>query len=478
MKQRGWMRSGIARAAMLAVLTAVVLAGCATSGPNTAQAPFSAVVAGAPAYPNVTFMVLSDTHFYDPSLGTSGKAWEAYMADDRKLLADSEETLQAAMEKVRLVKPSFLLVTGDLTKDGEKQCHDKFAGYLEDLKNAGIPSYVIPGNHDINNPHANRFLPTGETRRVPSVNPAEFADIYADFGYGHALYRDPASLSYIVQPVPGLWLLALDSAKYENNAAMNYPQTSGAIRAATYTWIEQHLREAAQQGVAVIACEHHPIMEHFDGMQAKFPEYIVDDNWRIANLLAAYNVRIIFTGHYHANSIVMHRWDQNAPAILQGKYIVDAETGSLVTWPCSFRTVTLSDSGSATITTSRVGQLPSYAAAGKSFDTDGKRVIEDGIANIAVATMKKYFVPQHDIDIIIPEVLSAMMAHYAGDAHFQGDEMLTHKGLSVMGGLVVSTYNSFVEGLWRVRPPVNVQLMEDNNLLIKADGTWSKTEAD
>ena len=93
--------------------------------------------------------------------GTAGKAWDAYMAADRKLLKDSEETLQAALEQVRLVKPDFVLVTGDLTKDGEKQCHEKFAAYLKDLKDAGIQAYVNPGNHDINNPDAARYLPSG-----------------------------------------------------------------------------------------------------------------------------------------------------------------------------------------------------------------------------------------------------------------------------------------------------------------------------
>lgn len=246
----------------------------------------------------------------------------------------------------------------------------------------------------------------------------------------------------IAQPFPGLWLLALDSAKYENNARLKYPETSGAIRTATCQSIERHLQEAAQKGVAVIAGEHHPLMEHFDGMKSKYPEYVLDDNWKIARLLAAYNVRMIFSGHYHASSIVMHRWDQRAPTMLQGKHIVDAETGSLVTWPCSYRTVHVFNDGRTTITTSRVDQLPSYAAAGRSFDRDGKLIIEDGIANIASATMRKYLVPQRDIDVLTPEIVQAMMAHYAGDAQFTGGEMITKKGLSVMGGLVVSAYDS------------------------------------
>ena len=133
----------------------------------------------------------------------------------------------------------------------------------------------------------------------------------------------------------------------------------------------------------------------------------------------------------------------------------------------------LAKDGRTRITTSRVDQLPSYAAAGRSFDVDGKRIIEDGIRNIAATTMKKYLVPQRDIDVLTPKIIDAMMAHYAGNAHFQGSDMLTKKGLSLMGNLVVSSYDTFIQGLWKVRSPANVQLMEDNNLTINADGSWS-----
>jgi hypothetical protein len=73
--------------------------------------------------------------------------------------------------------------------------------------------------------------------------------------------------------------------------------------------------------------------------------------------------------------------------------------------------MTLDGSGLVTIATSRVDQLPSYAAAGKSF----------------------------------------------------------------MGGLVVSSYRNFIRGVWKVQPPANVDLMEDNNLIIDSDGAWKKS---
>ena len=418
-------------------------------------------------------MVFSDTHLYDASLGTSGAAWDAYMAADRKLLADSEETLRVAFEQVRRVRPGFVLVTGDLTKDGEELCHEKFASYLKGLADAGIQAYVIPGNHDIDNPDAARFLPAGGTERVPSVSPGDFARIYAAYGYDQAIARDPASLSYVASPAPGLWLLLLDSARYERNEALHHPETSGAIRPATFAWIRSRLEEADRLGVAVIAAEHHPLMEHFAGMKAKYPEYVIDDNWKLAALLAAHNVRMIFTGHYHASSIVEHRWEDSDRTGLAGRAIVDVETGSLVTWPCSFRTVQLGADGSLDIRTSRVEQLPSYARAGKSFDVEGRRIIGEGIGNIAATTMNKFRVAQHDIETLTPEIVEAMMAHYKGDAHFPGGDMLTTRGLGLMGRLVVASYNTFVKGLWKTVPPKGVELMEDNDIRIAADGSWA-----
>jgi Predicted phosphohydrolases len=450
---------------------------CATSGPDSFRWPEAAKGgARATSYPGASFMVLSDTHLYDASLGTSGAAWDAYMAEDRKLLADSEETLKSAVARIEEAKPGFLIVTGDLTKDGERQCHQLFAKYLGELESAGIKCFVLPGNHDVNNPAARRFLASGGTQPIPNVSPDEFAAIYKGEGYGDALYRDPASLSYVAQPLPGLWLLMLDSAKYEKNAGMKWSETSGAIREPTYRWIEERLKEARDKGVAVIAAEHHPLMEHFAGMKDKYPEYVLDDNWRLASLLASYGVRLFFSGHYHASSIVMHRWDEKASGGLAGAYLVDVETGSLVTWPCSYRRVSLSRDGRVAISTSRIDQLPSYAAKGASFDLEGKKIIEDGISNIAKDTMKKYKVPAKDIDRITPRIVDAMMAHYAGDACFQGGGQIVPKeGLGPMGRLVISSYDTFLRGIWKTIPPANVGLMEDNDLVIEASGAWAAT---
>jgi hypothetical protein len=49
-------------------------------------------------YPNAKFAVISDLHYYDNSLGTTGTAFEEVLKSDRKLLKDSADLLDLTIE--------------------------------------------------------------------------------------------------------------------------------------------------------------------------------------------------------------------------------------------------------------------------------------------------------------------------------------------------------------------------------------------
>ena len=85
-----------------------------------------------------------------------------------------------------------MIISGDLTLEGEKLSHEAFAQKLGKLEDHGIPVYVIPGNHDINNPKAASYK-GAEVIPATRTTPEEFATIYRDFGYDEAISRDPAS---------------------------------------------------------------------------------------------------------------------------------------------------------------------------------------------------------------------------------------------------------------------------------------------
>jgi hypothetical protein len=463
-------RTAVDRVAVLfaaAVLgsAALLLASCAgapfrwTPSPETA-----ALLAGPrPVFPAARFAVISDLHFYDAVvLGSGGEAFAEEIAGNVKMLVESAEINVEALRTAEAAGVEFLLVTGDLTWNGEQVNHEDVAALLADLERSGVRVYVIPGNHDIRNPKAARFGPEGR-ESVPGVSPEEFAEIYGDFGYGEALRRDPASLSYMAEPVPGLWLLGIDSCRYSERTPKDEPVTAGRLDPDRLAWVETVLADALRLGKAVIVFLHHGVVEHFRDQAKSFSEYLVEDFPEIARMLAAHGVRVVFTGHYHAQDAALARFPD-------GSYLCDVMTGSLITTPF-VRFVTVDASGRMAIRSEPIASLPSFAAMGVDFASFAGTFIHERLADVAVQQMRKRSVPVRDTAALAPQIADAMLANCRGDERFTGTERLSTKGLSLMGRLVVLCYKSQIEALWDDLEPA------DNNLVIDlATGSWRAGE--
>lgn len=416
-------------------------------------------------FPSTQFLVASDLHYYDPALGTSGPAFQAYVDSDRKMLAQSQELLETLIGEIGRSPAQFVLISGDLTKDGEKPNHERMAAYLATIEQGGRQVFVVPGNHDIENPDAVRYTATG-TEPVPVVTPTEFAQIYRDFGYDQALARDPNSLSYLAEPVPGLWLLAIDSCDYADNLAMGEPQTNGRLTQDRLDWIEKILAQAKTQKKPVLAMCHHNLMEHYDSQQKNFPDYLLDDYPQIGNMLARFGVPVIFTGHYHAQDVTLTRYDD-------GSVLYDVETGSLVTYPVDYRQVAIGADQTMTIRTGQIVAIPSFSAQGKDFPTYAREFTQSGVETVARQVMTDLnlfgFLRMNASEIaeIVPQIGRAFIAHYGGDEHFPGGDKLKFRGLSIAGKMVIYNRAGLVLGLWQDKEPV------DRNLVINlVTGDW------
>jgi 3',5'-cyclic AMP phosphodiesterase CpdA len=412
----------------------------------------------AATYPPTKFIIISDLHLYDLSLGTEGKAFEDYLAEGRKLLRESVEIMGTTVDAIRNEQAGFVLLPGDLTKDGELVSHELAARYLGEIEAAGKKVYVVPGNHDINNGYAFKFV--GDSiERVPSVTPMEFAQIYSQFGYAEALYRDSASLSYMAEPVPGLWLLALDSCRYAENMEDEKPITDGKFNAETMEWIEDMLGRAMRENKAIIVMLHHGIVEHYAGQEKNYGEYIVDDFPAISKLLAMYNARLVFTGHYHAQDITLESYPK------AHKFIYDIETGSLVTYPNPYRVASIDTDQKASIRSAYIKSIESHPS---DFPDYARRYLQDGIEGIATKAIMGYGVKQEEAERLAKQVAMAFVAHYAGDEDLPpGQEIIQTSGLSLRGWLVITSRKGLVYGLWNdLEPP-------DSNITINLrTGEW------
>lgn len=358
-------------------------------------------------FPQLKLATFSDAHYFAPSLLiNNGPAFQTYLAQDRKLLVQSQAILDQTIAELTLAQPNIVLVPGDLTKDGELICHQGMTNYLHQLKAAGAKVFVCPGNHDIANPHA--FAYDGATATpVPSVTPAEFATLYADFGYGDALARDPNSLSYVSEPVPGLWILAMDSCHYERNTN-SAPFTGGYFDAARLSWITTQLAAARAQGKFVLGMMHHGILEHYAGQKTLFPEYVLDDYQAVAQLFASYGMEIVFTGHFHAQDIVQANFGSGP--------LFDIETGSLVTFPSPYRLLTLETNGNLAITSHPITTI-NFDLGGVPFPTYASNYLHAGLMDLAVymLTHPPYILPLPSAQFLAPAMAEAFVAHYQGD---------------------------------------------------------------
>lgn len=368
------------------------------------------------AMPHLKIAVMSDIHFLDPTLFTNdagaGAAFQNYLNFDPKLIELSAPILMKAVAEIVAAKPDILLIPGDLTKDGEKASHETMAVLLKQIADQGIKVFVIPGNHDINNPEAKAY-DGNNSSPTPSISANDFANIYSGFGYSNAISRDNNSLSYICEPFNKLWILGIDDCKYDLNETVEI--VSGVIKEGTMNWILEKLAEAKKKNITVLAMMHHGIMEHYAGQATIDPGYVTD-NWQTnADALIDAGLRVMFTGHYHANDITMRTKGNNT--------LFDIETGSLVTPPSPFRIISM-DPNSMYIDTKHVTSIAVPFPAGLDFVTYSNLFISghlDGIFNYMLQS-PPYNVPSEIAAGIAPLFRNALMAHYAGDEHITPEE--------------------------------------------------------
>ncbi len=248
----------------------------------------------------LTLAVATDLHFLPERLVRDGEAFHAAWAyGDGKQINHITALTEALVDQLLADPPDGVILTGDLTLNGEREGHLELARRLLPLRQAGIPVLVIPGNHDIGNAFAAGYN-RGKTYSVRTVGAEEFAEIYREFGYGQAISRDTASLSYTYPLSEGLWAVMLDTNKYDRQGAMSIPDNAGALPEETLRWLEGQLQAAKAQGVEVITATHHGLVDHSERLRQG---YTLDNALAARALLEAYGVPLNLSGHVHIQDI-------------------------------------------------------------------------------------------------------------------------------------------------------------------------------
>ena len=344
----------------------------------------TATTAWAKAEPSHKIVVIADPHVMAPELltNTSNTDWTTYIAGSRKLIDYSKALFDQTVTNISEMdeKPELVLIVGDLTKDGEKLSHDYVKGKLDELKTAGIPTLVIPGNHDLGTTDAKVY---GETTTDAAIyTKDQLATLYADYGFGSA-EREATTLTYACEPISGLVVIGIDSGK------------SGVLSETTLNWVCTKATAARAAGKQVIAMMHHPLIPHITGGDMFVETVSVANYATVRNRLADAGIRTIFTGHFHTSDIAK---DWNAD---KTETIYDVTTGSLCSYPCDYRIVALNDD------MTNMSILTSTATGGATISADAAKTrLTTVMTNMAKAKIQAK---------LVNDGMNATLAAYAAN---------------------------------------------------------------
>lgn len=265
--------------------------------------------------------VATDTHLLSNNINDKGAAFsKAIESGDGTQLYYSNEIFSAFADGVIEEKPDYLIISGDLTYNGSRASHEDVVKQLKYIEDNGIEVFVIPGNHDINNPWAREFKGS-ETSRVRSVNPEEFVELYSDFGYGEAFLKDKNSLSYVATPSEDLWILMLDTTMHSNNK--DYPVTNGMLKSETLDWIDKCSSMAKENGAEVLTVMHHNLYNHSSLLNRGFT---LDNSSKVLSTFKENDLDLVLSGHIHIQDIKTD--DENE--------VYDIATSSLIAYPVQY----------------------------------------------------------------------------------------------------------------------------------------------
>ena len=295
-------------------------------------------------------MLGTDIHYFSDSLTDGGLRFQEMVEyGDGKVVTYIDQITDAFLDEVVKLRPDVLVLSGDLTLNGEKASHKDLAEKLHRVENNGIPVLVIPGNHDINNRQAARY--EGE-ERFPAeyTTPEEFRQIYQAFGYDEAASEDPNSLSYLYELDENTWLLMIDSCQY---SPVN--KVGGMIKTETYDWIDDQLEKAWEDGVILLPVAHHNLL---DESKIYVEDCTIEHSEELVDRLEEEDIPLFLSGHLHVQHYMRDEEDRG---------IYEIVTSSLSTPPCQYGVLEYRDDETFSYHTQKV-DMEKWARKHKSTD--------------------------------------------------------------------------------------------------------------
>ncbi|WP_242085252.1 metallophosphoesterase family protein [Aestuariivivens sediminis] len=178
-------------------------------------------------------------------------------------------------------------------------------------------------------------------------------------------------ISYLVEPISGLWLLALDANTYLkrdlNELNSEYRNTgeghNNLLNRKKYLidWVEKVVKEAQLRDKTLIAFSHYPMIDFNNDASSNIDNLLIGSkmqlnrvpNEDVAQLFAQAGLRIHFGGHMHLN-------DTGIRTSKEGHTLINIQTPSLAAYKPAYKLLTLKENNLAEIETIVIDSVPGY----------------------------------------------------------------------------------------------------------------------
>ena len=295
------------------------------------------------------FYLITDTHYFAPELGCSGKEYDEFMHYEQKCFAETASINRSVFDYLKKAdEADTVLIAGDLTFNGEKESHRQFISLLRELKNSGKRIFVVTADHDWKKD--NDCFAFGKNGRYTpeSTKREDLSEMYSDFGFGQTIAFDKEHLSYVAQLSDGVRLLALN-CDFKKDGQFHYKEEQ-------LDWIKEQAQKAKKDGQTLIAMCHYPVLA-CQPLTSLIKPMNIKEPYAYAEFFADNGINLMFTGHMHNQSI-------NEFISKKGNKFYDVCTGAIIADPAFIRLVTVKDE--------KTVDIKSIPTPDFDFDTKGK----------------------------------------------------------------------------------------------------------
>ncbi len=366
----------------------------------------------------ITIFEVTDIHYLSDNINDKGEAFQSMISkSDGRETYYIEELTDALVFEIQQKEPDVLIVSGDLTHNGEKESHIEIAKKLSKIEEAGTTVLVTPGNHDINNPYAREFK-GNEITVTESITPEEFEEIYYKFGFSEAVARDEESLSYLSKVSEDLYVLMLDTNKYELND--KYPVTSGVLSKSTLEWVKECGELAEETGAEILGVMHHNLYNHSDIL---YEGFTIDNSEEVLTTFKESGINLVLSGHIHVQDIASDK----------EKTVFDVVTSGFVVYPVTYGKLVYSEEKGFTYDTENV-DVEGWATSTKNTDANLLNFSEYSKEHFYTQSYKSTYRRLLDYEIVSDEeledakamadIMATLNVHYFGGTVSELEEEL------------------------------------------------------